>query len=494
MATTRTSKIRRSVARDQERFRRHLRRWALHYARRGWAVFPLEVGGKRPLADSRGFKDATTDADQINEWWSEEPYNIGIRCDDTVRPIILDADGPQARDALAELNIDPEDWPCIETNPKKGKFHLYFDPPVKSPDGGVPRTIKLRLDFDVLGEGGYVIAPPSIHADTGRPYSWVRSPMTVDLPPVPPSIVTAIHSKKATQRDTRGNALPLPEQLLEGQRDELLTSLAGSMRRRGASEDAILAALREENATRCQPPLEDKQVKKIAKSIAKKTPAKGDAALRELNQTYVVVQNGRDVVILQATADSQHYELMQESDFRRWLANRFIEVPPRGEGDKLQRISLAAAWLQWDGRREFARVVFKPGEQVPPDEFNIWRGWGVTPSPAGSCKQFLAHLRDIVCNGNVEHYHWLLDWLADIVQHPQRKLGYAVAFQGLMGTGKSLVGVALKAILGRHRVVVDKPRQVTGNFNAHLEACLLLQAEEAFWAGERRQKAHSRTS
>jgi hypothetical protein len=58
------------------------------------------------------------------------------------------------------------------------------------------------------------------------------------------------------------------ELILKGRRDNTLTSLAGTMRRRGMGEDEILAALRVTNSRRCDPPLDDDQVKKIAGSVA----------------------------------------------------------------------------------------------------------------------------------------------------------------------------------------------------------------------------------
>ena len=67
-------------------------------------------------------------------------------------------------------------------------------------------------------------------------------------------------------------AAPVGETITEGARNAKLTSLAGSMRRRGASEDAILAALAEENRHRCVPPLGDEEVEQIAGSIAKYPP------------------------------------------------------------------------------------------------------------------------------------------------------------------------------------------------------------------------------
>jgi hypothetical protein len=59
----------------------------------------------------------------------------------------------------------------------------------------------------------------------------------------------------------------------DGRRNCTLTSLAGSMRRRGATPEAIVAALRIDNTTRCRPPLEDDEVARIAASVGRYTPA-----------------------------------------------------------------------------------------------------------------------------------------------------------------------------------------------------------------------------
>lgn len=58
-----------------------------------------------------------------------------------------------------------------------------------------------------------------------------------------------------------------------GQRNTTLASLAGSMRRRGMTESSIALALRSENAERCKPPLQDKEVEKIARSVGRYEPA-----------------------------------------------------------------------------------------------------------------------------------------------------------------------------------------------------------------------------
>jgi hypothetical protein len=98
-----------------------------------------------------------------------------------------------------------------------------------------------------------------------------------------------LNGSKASSRDdakpTREGAGPVSERIPEGSRNTVLTSIAGSMRRRGLGEEAIFAALQIFNQERCTPPLDETEVREIAKSIAGYEP--DDDALR------VIVRSGR---------------------------------------------------------------------------------------------------------------------------------------------------------------------------------------------------------
>lgn len=254
---------------------------AIEYAARGWSVFPLD--GKRPLPGSHGHLEATTDRRRIKKWWRKFPQaNVGIACNNESGPIVLDIDGPEGMSTLRTLDLPAT---LTATSTRKNRRHLYFDPAGLE----LKRAIKVLPGIDLLGQGGYVVAPPSIHPKTGKPYRWLKDRPIV---PFPDSLAEAI--AKSQQR--RGQAPPIPDVIFEGKRDELLTSLAGSMRRRGASEDAILAALREENEKRCRPPLPDRQLRKIARSIAQKNPVLSTEHLTDLgNARRFVNQFSRDV-------------------------------------------------------------------------------------------------------------------------------------------------------------------------------------------------------
>jgi hypothetical protein len=204
--------------------------------------------------------------------------------------------------------------------------------------------------------------------------------------------------------------------------------------------------------------------------------------LEELNESYAVVQVGSDVVIMQERGVEPPVFLTQTS-FALRFSNREV---PSAHGRPGATEPLTKAWLAWPQRREYDRVVFKPGDLDTAPDYNLWQGWAVEPSPTGSCDLFLRHLRDVVCLGEDAHAEWLLDFLAHIFVAPQQKPGVTVGLQGVQGSGKSIVGDVIGKLIGSaYHVTANTTEQVVGRFNAHLAQCLLLQAEEAFWAGNK---------
>ena len=82
-------------------------------------------------------------------------------------------------------------------------------------------------------------------------------------------------------------------------------------------------------------------------------------------------------------------------------------------------------------------------------------------------------------------FNWVIGWFAQIFQQPDRKPGTSLALRGRQGVGKTIVGEVIGSLLGMHYVPVAEPRYITGRFNADLDSCLLLHADEAFWAGDK---------
>jgi hypothetical protein len=80
--------------------------------------------------------------------------------------------------------------------------------------------------------------------------------------------------------------------------------------------------------------------------------------------------------------------------------------------------------------------------------------------------------------------------IAEVIsQVPSVKCGTSLVLRGKMGTGKTIVGKIIGHLLGDHYLTASQGSHVVGKFNAHLSKCLLLQSEEAFWAGDHQAEA-----
>ena len=172
--------------------------------------------------------------------------------------LVLDIDLPQGPESVAKLADEGKTLPITLTQQTgSGGLHYLFGVPDEQL---VRNVVGLREGIDVKGDGGYVVVAPSRHR-SGNSYAWSKDKQLIAN--VPPWLLRAIRERKKEQ----GPAAPLPERIPAGKRNATLASLAGSMRSRGASEAAILAALLEQNAS-CVPPLSEEEVAGIAASIA----------------------------------------------------------------------------------------------------------------------------------------------------------------------------------------------------------------------------------
>lgn len=251
---------------------------AQHLVALGFAVFPLYEAvapgrcacgracsspGKHPRV-ANGVKDASRDPNQIQLWWTKWPTaSIGIATGATSNLVVVDVDGPGGETSLAGLVTRhgplPPTW-SVATG--KGR-HLYFRipggaPAIRNSAGGV------GVGIDVRGDGGYVVAPPSIHANWVR-YTWVGDAGATAIAELPSWLLDRVKERAAAPPCSSGT-------YRSGQRNAELTSHAGKLRRNGADESTIAAALAALNKTVCDPPLDDTEVRAIAASVARYEP------------------------------------------------------------------------------------------------------------------------------------------------------------------------------------------------------------------------------
>jgi len=207
-----------------------------------------------------GLKDATTDTTIIREWWTRWPgANVGMATGLMSGLLVIDLDSEEAiRRFLATY---PEAGATLQAETGRGRhFYFQWQDGIRNDAGRI-----LGEGIDVRGEGGFVILPPSIHSN-GKSYHWLNEADPLPLPRRLREVLTCRSSGGDRSQSEH------VERIQEGKRNDTLASLAGTMRRRGMSLEAIEAALLAENAQKCVPPLPEIEVERISRSVANYEP------------------------------------------------------------------------------------------------------------------------------------------------------------------------------------------------------------------------------
>ncbi len=205
---------------------------ALAFVGDGLPVFPCKPRGKLPMVKG-GFKAATVDTEQVRKWWSKwRQANIGIPTGAVSGFVVLDVD-PGGDDSLATLTGSHGPLPetrAVKTGRGRQLWFKYPSVPVRCSAG----VLGLGLDF--RGDGGYVIAPPSIHQN-GQRYAFLNN---CELAEMSDWLINVIQQGKSAPNPTP-HSDGSGGKIREGARNATLASIAGTMRKRGLGETAIRA-------------------------------------------------------------------------------------------------------------------------------------------------------------------------------------------------------------------------------------------------------------
>lgn len=253
---------------------------ALKYAKEyGWAVFPCSPDTKKPLTP-HGCKDAKKTPGPIKAWWTRHPdASIGVATGTMSNLIMIDEDldeiegkdGPHNMMLWERDNGDLPETVVVITG--RGGRHRYF----KYDKDDIKNRAGIIKDVDVRGEGGYAILPPSKHPN-GTIYEWETSPDEMEIAEVDENVLKFLSIGKEIKE--KGQKLKLDEVIQSGQRNTTMHKLACSLQAQGLEDNAIMAAVQQENENRCNPPLSPDEIETIVKSALKYR--KGELKIIEL--------------------------------------------------------------------------------------------------------------------------------------------------------------------------------------------------------------------
>lgn len=220
-----------------------------------------------------------------------------------------------------------------------------------------------------------------------------------------------------------------------------------------------------------------------------------DPLLREMNEQYAVVRIGGKTRVVYEEWDEilERHRLCKCTfeDFRNMHMNRKVQQGQDAQGNP-RFVPLGKWWLEHEDRRQYKRVIFAPEREVT-DAFNMWRGYATEPVPGNAHQPFLDHIHENVCGGDSKLFDYVVGWLANTVQHPDRPGYTALVLRGDQGVGKGFLARTFGRLFGRHFLHVSNAQHLTGNFNAHLRDCVVLFCDEAFYAGDRKHASTLKT-
>jgi hypothetical protein len=230
------------------------------------------------------------------------------------------------------------------------------------------------------------------------------------------------------------------------------------------------------------------------------------SVLVPMNRQYAMLSLNGDIVIadlssLKPPTDSALKEAWDPQSMPACMSVAGFKTLKAGQmcgiyaGKKYTAQEAASVWLKWRYRRIYQRgFIFAPNvkQDAMTHHFNTWHGWGIKvdltePAHPERWEALRNHIQECYFNGNDRHYTWFMAWLADMFKNPMQKPGSAVVIRGVKGSGKTLIADVMKELIGkRYFQRLDKPEQLTGQFNGHFLSAILVNVEEAFFSGDKK--------
>ena len=245
---------------------------ALSYQKLGLSVIPIAPEDKRPLLPWEEYQTRTATEEEIRAWWAKwAEANVGVVTGVISGLVVIDLDSIEAKDKLKAL-LNGYDVSAVPRSRTGKGWHLFF----KHPGALIPNRAGIISGLDVRGDGGYVVAPPSIHP-SGKVYKW-EVPLTGELPELPVDLFKLISSptgngSESGYRERFDTARALAG-VPEGQRDETLFRLACKLRSADVPQD-MAESLILEAARNCQPPFSEREaLEKISNTYRRYEPSK----------------------------------------------------------------------------------------------------------------------------------------------------------------------------------------------------------------------------
>lgn len=236
------------------------------YIERGFSVIPVGVD-KKPLVDWKQYQSRRATSKEVEQWAKQfKNPNIAIVTGKISGIVVVDVE--------ADGKTDDYD-PTVIARSGGGGWHFYY----KHPGYEFKNSArKLRELTDIRGDGGYVVAPPSLH-NSGKHYEWSASPDMSGFADIPDWVLHKLAPAKAESHEANDREKLLTQDNHEGTRNDMAAKVAGyllSTVNQSHWDSTAWASFTDWNRTHNKPPLPERELRQVWDSI--KSRAEADLA------------------------------------------------------------------------------------------------------------------------------------------------------------------------------------------------------------------------
>jgi hypothetical protein len=238
------------------------------YLTLGWSVVIVQPRGKRPAVRWQEFQQHLPSEEQLRAWLRRRPdANLAIVTGAVSGLVVLDVDPRHGGIAsLSRWERKHGELPdTVEAQTGGGGRHLYF----AHPGGELRNRVGLAPGLDLRGDGGVIVAPPSVHPSGGR-YRWLpgHAPEEERPAPLPGWLLEIARGEAPGSNSTNpGWRRRVSDTVPEGRRNEAVASFTGHLLWHGIDPDVARELLLCWNRAHCRPPLPDDEVTRTVESI-----------------------------------------------------------------------------------------------------------------------------------------------------------------------------------------------------------------------------------
>lgn len=499
--------------------------------------------GKTPRDGSWQAREYDSDAVLKNA--DREQVNVGVRLPASIMVLDVDPRNFGGGDSLLSLMIDTGmDLRGVpQTATGSGGSHYWFSKPI---DATLLDSLESYPGVEFKSLGRQVVAAGSTHPN-GTMYTWAGGviPDLRELPDIPSTLLALIRRPVRSHGESAGLGELGPQQLHETleqldpcdfkDHDEWLTLMMAchhatngegrqefidwSTQDADYQDDAWIIGRRWDSlhaeSGRGGKPVTVRYLHKVVQAhggeVARTPPeddfetwdgdeveegegvdddrirnleppvmAGAEGVIDSMNELHAVVMEGGRFRIFTEETDPVlnrlFYQRSTKEDFENLYCNQLVEV-----ADRL--VTKSTLWIKSGKRRQYKGVVFDP-EREHKGWLNLWKGWSVQPVK-GDWSLLKQLILETLVGGSQEYYEYVMNWLAYTIQKPSCAAEVAICFKGQKGTGKGTLGRAMAQLAGAHGLHISSPEHLIGRFNSHLQNCIFLFADEAFWAGDK---------